>query len=816
MKLAVLGAVFCLTTLGYAQAQPAAVARHSTQIAAQDLDTALHALAKQRGLRLISISEDLQGKKTRGASGNLTNNEAFEKLLDGTGLTYRFLDEKTVTIEPAALGATKDPPVGSAGEPALEEIVVTAQKRVEKLQDVPVPVTAVQAKQLVETNQLRLQDYYSMIPGLSVTPADTRGVPVLAIRGVTTGSFNPTVGIMIDDMPYGSTIALSGGFAAPDIDPSDLARLELLRGPQGTLYGASSIGGLLKFVTVDPSTDSFSGHVQGGLDGVHNGNHVGYSARGSVNVPLGDTLAVRASAFTREDPGYIDNVLTGQKGVNRLDVDGGHLAALWRPSSDVSLKVGALFQHATLHGAGEVDSADGLGDLQQSRVRGTGGYDKKDQAYSATLNANIAGMTLAVLSGYSVNTSSDSQDFTDIFGDYASVPLFGVRGTPTLERSKLTKFTQEIRLSGSLGSNFDWLLGGFYTHEEAAFEQDIFGADPVSGVHVGLGSADVLPSTYAERAVFTDLTYRFTDRFDLQVGGRESLNRQSYAETITGPLDAFLYAPPYPVVNPLVHTKDSSFTYLVTPRFKFSPDLMLYARLASGYRPGGPNSLGAVFAAPLSYGPDTTRNYEIGLKGNVFERLLSFDASVYYIDWKDVQLSFVDPVSGAGYFINGSRAKSTGAELSLQSKPLGGLTLSAWIAFNDAELTNDIPPGGLGTPVGLAGDRLPSSSRISSNFSIEQAFHIATDLTATAGGMLSYVGNRVGPFTSSSERQDLPGYAKMDLHAGLRYRSWTVNFYCNNVTDRRGLLTGGLGTINPAAFIYIQPRLVGMSVADSF
>jgi outer membrane receptor protein involved in Fe transport len=157
----------------------------------------------------------------------------------------------------------------------------------------------------------------------------------LSIRGIMSGLYtNPTVGITVDDVPYGSSTFLGGGGGTvmPDIDPADLARIEVLRGPQGTLYGASSMGGLLKFVTVDPSTDGVSGRIEGGINSVYNGAELGYGARGSVNVPLGDVLAVRVSAFSRQDPGYVDNVQSGQRGVNKTDVDGGRLSALWRPS----------------------------------------------------------------------------------------------------------------------------------------------------------------------------------------------------------------------------------------------------------------------------------------------------------------------------------------------------------------------------------------------------------------------------------------------------------------------------------------------------
>ena len=157
--------------------------------------------------------------------------------------------------------------------PGLEEILVTAEKRTERLQDVPVPVTVLGAGELVDNGQVRLQDYYDQIPGLNLA-VDNRGSPAVSIRGISTGIYNnPTVGITVDDVPYGTAT----GWAAADIDPNELKQIEVLRGPQGSLYGASSIGGLIKYVTVDPTVESLKGYVQTGMDAVHNGSGLGYN-----------------------------------------------------------------------------------------------------------------------------------------------------------------------------------------------------------------------------------------------------------------------------------------------------------------------------------------------------------------------------------------------------------------------------------------------------------------------------------------------------------------------------------------------------------
>jgi iron complex outermembrane recepter protein len=228
---------------------------------------------------------------------------------------------------------------------------------------------------------LRLQEYYSKVPGLGLSLIGDGSAPTITIRGITTGGLtNPAVGVVIDEIPYGATVSPGTSPVVPDIDPGDLARIEVLRGPQGTLYGASSIGGLLKFVTIDPTTREFSGRVTAGLSKIAGGNDVGYNIRGSINAPLTDSLAVRASAFRSSDPGYVDNVLTGQPDVNRRNSDGGRVSLLWQPLDAFSIKLSGLIQDSTRGGSEDVDRTLG-GQLAQSTLRGTGYYTRRSKAY---------------------------------------------------------------------------------------------------------------------------------------------------------------------------------------------------------------------------------------------------------------------------------------------------------------------------------------------------------------------------------------------------------------------------------------------------
>ena len=835
-----------------------AAIRRATNIPPEPLAVALRALVKDRDFQIVYSSELLENRNSHGATGELTMDEALTQILSGTGLEYRYLDQQTVTIVPISHhtdvpeaddrtllstpedkgpgegswwtrlrlaeanlnGAQNDSSIEKANadqtaqeEPGrLEEVLVTAQKKSERLQDVPVPVSLINAAALTDSGQVLFRDYYMSVPGLNLSP-NIEGAQMINVRGITTGGFSiPTVGIVIDDVPFGATAGHGAGNLIPDIDPGDLARIEVLRGPQGTLYGADSMGGLVKFVTKDPSTEGYSGRIEAGYSSVHNGAEPGFNLRASANIPLGERLAIRVSGYERQDPGYIDNILTNQKGVNEARSDGARLAALWHASDNLSVALSALYQDTKANGIGEVVQEPGLRDLQQNYIAGLIS-ERTIQAYSAKLNWQLGNVNLVSLTGYNVNRGTGPFDFTPFFSQETQ-RAFGVTGSQFFAKSDLKKVTEEVRLSGVAWQRLDWVVGGFYTHENNG-DYDLFLASvPATGQVVGFGSKTTFPDTFNEYAEFAALTFHFNDRFDIQVGGRESEIKVGYPATIgLGPLSNIFTGNPPGTVVPGESSSANAFTYLVTPRYRISPDLMIYARIASGYRPGGPNN--PVPGVPSQVQPDKTQNYEIGLKGDFLDRALSIDASLYYIDWKNIQLSLQSPPPrDEGYFANGSAAKSEGVELSVAAHPVRGLSVTAWIDYDDAVLTESFPANS--TTFGAPGDPLPDTPKFSSNLSLDQEISLG-QVTGFVGATVSHVGDRKSVFVAGSTlRQDLASYTKIDLRAGVRADSWTVTAYVNNVADVRGLLNGGIGYIQPDGYVYLTPRTIGVNVARAF
>ena len=817
MRVMLISAALAVAAIGAPLTAEALAKHYDLHIPRQPLDSALKDFAQQTGLQIARLIEKETPDEPVGPiSGDLSAADALEALLASTRLTYRVVNERTIAIV--------DAPTQGDGTPAfpVEEIVVTAQKRIERLQDVPVPVTALNANTLASASQVRLQDYYLQVPGLAVILGADNGAPRLAMRGLSTGgATNPTVAIVIDDIPFGPSTTAGNGQVAPDIDPSDLARVEALRGPQGTLYGASSLGGLLKFITVGPSTDRFGGSLQAGTTSIEGGDGLGYNFRGALNVPLSGTLAVRVSAFDRHEAGYIDNVQTGDKDINGRETYGGRLSALWAPTETLSLNLSALYQNASTDGTSEVHRLPGLGDLEQSSLRGSGRDERTIQTYSATLTAKFGGLELTSLTGYSIYDFTSNFDGSPATSGIANT-AFGVAGVlSTVGPLQTTKFSQELRVAADLGERIDWMLGVFYTEEDVDLPQQVWAVNPATGAFAGQLWDSQSQATFEDYAVFGNITLQLNDQLDVQVGARANQNRLTSGPGMSvGPWNTLLFRTPAPtVIIPYVTQDDDSLTYLVTPRYRLSPEVMVYARFASGYRPGGVNS--AAVGLPPTHA-DTTRSYEVGMKGDVLNDRLSFDLSVYRINWQDMQIQLRNPTTLQSYLANAGEAASEGVELSADTRPWRGFNIGGWVAWNDAELTENFPTTGaaISTAAGREGERLPYSSRFSGNLSVAQEFPLVGAISGYVGGSVSYVGERVGVFRGFSAgvpqpRQVFPSYSQIDLRVGMRAADWSLDAFINNVSDKRGVLRGGFDApiASYPSFNYIQPRTIGVSAS---
>jgi outer membrane receptor protein involved in Fe transport len=702
-----------------------------------------------------------------------------------------------------ALADTAAPPP-SSGASAVGEVVVTANKREEALQTVAQSVTALPQQQLQQLQAFNFADYAKLVPGLTTVqsaPGDTQ----LILRGLNSGGDAATVATYIDEAPYGSSSSLDNGLVTtPDLDAFDMQRIEVLRGPQGTLYGASTLGGLLKFVTNPPDPTHFGGEIEAGADEVE--NSAGWSVKGMLNVPIGDTAAIRIDGGDVDYPGYISDPLRHVKNVNDGGEQDGRASFLWRPLSTLSIRLTAIAQNFQTNDSNEVDvqinPATGVplqpltplyGDLQNAREL-SGFNHVQDRIYNGTVNWDL---------GWANITSQSLADSTLISG--------------TDERAKLNvdKFTEEDRLASPSGHQLEWLVGGYYTRETGDLNQQLlFFGGPLDGQLLELAN---LTSIYQEEAGFATLTYHFTPQLDLAVGGRYAHNDQSSGEVESIPiLSANI------VANGA--SRDSTFTYSVAPRWRPNEDTTVYARIATGYQPGGPNdvALGTSIVVPRTFGPDTVTSYELGLKQQLLEHRLSFEIDAFHIDWNNIQL--IADIANNGVDVNGGKAQSDGVEGQVAYSPIAGLTFSGNAAYTDARLTEDTNAL-LG---GKSGDPLPYAPRWAGTMDAVYNWSFTDDVTAFVGATWSYVGDRKSLFSGTVGQIPVPSYNTFDLRLGAHLRShWTVELFAKNVADVRGINSIGgnesvVGGGSPFTGIpgesvtIIQPRTVGVTVTARY
>jgi outer membrane receptor protein involved in Fe transport len=615
----------------------------------------------------------------------------------------------------------------------------------------------------------------------------------------------------------------------PNIDPGELERIEFLKGPQGTLYGSSGMGGLIKFVTKDPSTDSFSGYLR--AQGVKSTNgDGGYMFRGGINAPISDNLAIRVSAFAGREPGFVDNIITGQHDIDSSRTFGGRAALLWKIDSETTLKLDVIRQRTEGDGAGLVDAniqSDGTltpakGRYSQSGLAGNASYSLDISHYALTLNTNVAGTSLSSITTFNRYAYRTLTDLSG-FAAYANAALanFGVPGAYQETYRPLRRFSQEVRVSKTAGI-FDILAGVYFTSEDGANWYANLYATSLAGLSRA-GDVRVAPSApnldYREYAGFANVSAHLTSKLSLEGGLRySSLTQASTSLPQTGPL-----APAGATATSFRGTQ-SAVTFLAGAKFQFSPDSLLYLRVASGFRPGVVNGPGLTLAIPIPYttAPDRTVSYEIGYRGDFFDKKVSIDLSAYRIDWTSLQVTANAPLKLGGgaigiYSANAGTAKSTGVEASATVRPTSHLDISGNFALGEAKLTQALPAA---TAFAPAGTLLPYSSKFSASVTAEQRVDLGS-AQAFIGGAYSYTGRRFGLFATNSTavRQSFPNYSQLDLRAGIRYKKYEFSVFANNVTNTYTFLSSTIAQAyksTPQQGTIIRPRTIGINLNWNF
>jgi iron complex outermembrane receptor protein len=724
-------------------------------------------------------------------------------------------------LQSASLSAQSPPPVESsaarsarANEDDSEEIIITARKREERLIDVPQSITALTSADLGRLDATQFRDFANTVPALSFTTQGA-GSTQISLRGVTAGSdVGPTVGIYVDEVPIGSSSALSNASSlALDVGLFDLERVEVLRGPQGTLYGASAMGGLLKYVTPRPDPSAIEGAAQLRVSDTRHGG-ASYQGAASMNVPLGsDQVALRAGGFYSRDGGYIDSLARGDNDVNRARIYGGRLDFYATPAPGLSVRITGFAQNIRRNGLASADyTLAGVpvdGSLDQRRALAEP-FDQEFRLVAATLGYDLGGVNLTSISSYQTVRSNYRWDISALF-----VPVLAQFGLPFSavginQRRTTDKFAQEVRLSSGASGRLEWQIGGFYTYEDTGNQQLVVPYDSpgvVSPINVLTVS---LPSIYEEVAAFGNATFHVTERFDLSAGVRYARNSQRFEQIGSGALIGSA---------PEARSQEGVVTYLANARYELSPRANVYIRYATGYRPGGPNFLvrDAVtgeLLAPTTFDSDRLASYEAGIKGETRDRTFGYDFSAYYIDWNNIQVS--TSAGGLSVIANAGGASVRGAELTLSSRPMEDLSFAGAFAYQDAQLEGASPAIG-----GRDGERLPNVPKFTATLTADYIVASGSRVRPTIGGTLRFVSDRTSSFDASqgNPQYRLPDYVTVDFRLGLQIGPVDAQVFIRNAFDERGQLsaqTAWSGAGGPAQVAILQPRTIGISARTNF
>jgi iron complex outermembrane recepter protein len=756
----------------------------------------------------------------------------------------------------------------SSGDDVLQEVVVTATKQEEPLSKVPISVAAFTAEAMDRQGVRSIQDIASLTPGLAFS-RDTFGSGAdtsISIRGVRSESGAATTGIYIDDVPIQirSNVQTSFGSSFPQV--FDLERIEVLRGPQGTLFGAGAQGGAVRFITPTPSLTDSSLYARTEVGSTEYGD-LSYEGGAALGIPLLDgVLGLRASAWYRRDGGFVDRnpANTGAPGgesfhdVNASDTTAARVALAYQATEHLRFTPAIFFQRT------QVDDSGAFWGLLSNSDDGrfVSGYSVRQSASdrftlpSLKVEAGLGPVSLTSVSSYFDRKAEAVQDYTEVNVAFLTrrnppLPFLPGQNAPGVAPAAQKIFSQEVRLSSSdPDARLRWTVGAFYSrakqNERFAIEdlylptffpvELVFGIPLTDGRYVFLAQND---SVEKQTSLFGQGDLKLTERWSVTAGVRYSDTQFDFERTVGGPLN-------YPGTGPDVHVAlDGSqsakpFTPKLGLNFQADEDNLFYASIGKGFRVGGVNpplfrspttgELCTTLPVPDTFGPDTTWSYEIGSKNRLLGGALRVDASAYLIKWDDIQ-QFVNPsgCAGNGFRDNLGQARSRGFDLQISAAPVRNLLVNLAVGYTNAEFTKTIAiPGtdddgnAITQIVVRDGDTLgvtPWQAAVS----LEQTFTAFSD-----GEAYVHLEDRYGSHDNgksvdrddssavsfdASQRFD-PAINEVNLRLGWRKSGLDASLFVNNLLDKAPLLSQAHDTSTSTLFYYntIRPRTIGVTL----
>lgn len=755
------------------------------------------------------------------------------------------------------LGTSAALAAAAPGKPALEEVVVTAQKRAERLSRVPISITALGRAQMDKQGVRKIQDISRLVPGLHLQASNELGDTNISIRGIVSNTGAETTGVYIDETPVQARQEIVASNPYPRV--FDLDRVEVLRGPQGTLFGAGSEGGTVRFITPEPSMDRVTGYLR---------SELGFTAGGAPSAELGgalggpivpDKLGFRVSLWGRDDGGYINriNPVSGdlaQANANSSNEVVSRAVLKWQVTDDFSLEPALYYQRVRAEDRDYWWESAGLfnalAQIPQPHV---------DTFWLPSLTAryDLGWATLTAVSSAFRRVNDDKFDATSyelsgLLPDHGitlpGVPDYLSRGAYHQQQHD---WTEELRLASADGPDqvLTWVAGFYYQNNESSdnntfaepFDQvanylsehysgmpanslSYFGEAPIGGIYSYLQRIKVIEE---DTAGFASLTYKATPTVKLSAGLRVESASYRYTDFQDGP-----YGPTAPTGY-----SGGQSEMPVTPRFSIAwqvtPNDLLYATAAKGYRVGGANEsvLGVVSCAtdlaalhekdvPHTFASDNVWSYEAGLKGSFLGNTLRLTASAFWIDWNNIQQQVYLPDCGYYYTDNLGTAVSQGFDVDAEWHPLPGLTLSGTAGLTDVRYTTNVERAG--NLLAKAGSSL-ATPEWTATAAVQRDWILPSDADLYARADYQFAGPyyRTGPagtFSYAPDTRNAPATNFVSIRAGWRHLGWDVSFFIDNALNSHTSLYRYQDTIFSPGLrdITFRPLTAGITVIDKF
>jgi outer membrane receptor protein involved in Fe transport len=742
--------------------------------------------------------------------------------------------------------------VASAQESILEEITVTATKRVSTIKDVPFSINAMTQDDIQRYGATNLEELSRNVAGLTVQNLGP-GQSQVAIRGVSAGQIvrdqpgvKEQVGVYVDE----TVISLS--LFTPDLDLFDLNRVETLRGPQGTLFGSGSVGGTIRYITNQPDLDNFEGAIEADLNTVTDGEAGGH-LKGAINLPFADgKLALRAVGYFTQYPGFIDAL--GEGGTRAEDVNsgtrtGGRVALAWAPTDELLITPRIIYQEIETDGFNRQEvfnlyanpytttrPAIQLNEREQYLLRAEEFSDETLIA-DITVEWGLGVVDLTYAGSFTDRDILVSRDASALSGSVSvdlGYPDAGVLLPSNLrDTTELEQTTHEFRVSSTSDGAWRWLVGVFYSDTERNYKQRLPtpGYDAVTDAVLGAGTSDSvrngfpdldspfnsdLPYDIEQTAVFGEVTWDMTDSFHLTLGGRF----YDFSETRVITTGGLFAAGDLDVVD---ETSSDGFTPRILAAWDLNENVTFNAQASQGFRLGGVNDPlntalcnpadEAAFGSFQSYEDETLWNYEVGVKTR-YDNGISFNAALFHTEIDDLQVTLDAGSCSSRISFNVADSHTTGAEFELSAAPSDSWLFSLAGSFLEAEFDSTVLDS-TGAVLGgvQEGNRLASvpdfQIAASATYTIPVSFAGATDLYFS--GTIHHVGDRItqpsdqvagaGEFTSglpfggatgnevTSVNLLLDSYENINLSSGLVFDNWEAVLYVRNVTDENANLS---------------------------